>query len=107
MYSIITTLVLRWLDNSNSVLVGLPHSLIHCLQLVQNAATRLIYSIRQSEHITGTLNSLHCLQILEQIVFKTYQALYGTVSSCPTSQFTCVADVTTSRRLRSTSTTML
>jgi len=37
--------------------------LIRRLQSVQNAAARLMYSIRQSEHITDTLISLHWLRV--------------------------------------------
>jgi len=33
----------------------LPASFIHCLQSVQNAAARLLFEIRQSEHITDAL----------------------------------------------------
>ena len=54
--------VLSRLDYCNSVLVGLPASLIQRLQSVQNAAARLIYSIRRSEHITDALISLHWLR---------------------------------------------
>ena len=45
--SLVIALVLIRLDYCNSVLVGLQASLIRRLQSVQNAAARLIYSIRR------------------------------------------------------------
>jgi len=76
-------------------------SLIQRLQSVQNAAARLIYSIRRSEHITDALISLHWLHVQERIVFKvavlTYRAVHGTAPPYLSSEFTRVADVTGSR----------
>ena len=48
--SLIVALVLPRLDYCNSVLYGLPAYLIRRLQSVQNAAARLIFRIRRSEH---------------------------------------------------------
>ena len=45
--------------------------LIQRVRSVQNAAARLIYSIRRSEHITDALISLHWLRVQERIVFIT------------------------------------
>ena len=70
---------------------------------MQNAAARLIYSIRRSEHITDALISLHWLRVQERIVFKvavlTYRAVHGTAPPYMASELTSVADVTTRRRL--------
>ena len=57
--SLVIALVLPHLDYCNSVLYGLPTSLIRRLQSVQNAAARLIFGIRRSEHISPALISLH------------------------------------------------
>jgi len=54
--SLIVALVLSRLYNCNSVLFGLPANLFQRLQSVQNAAARLIFRIRRSEHITPALN---------------------------------------------------
>ena len=59
--SLVTALVLPHLDYCNSVLYGLPTSLIWRLQSVQNATARLIFGLRRSEHITPALISLHWL----------------------------------------------
>jgi len=48
----IHALVLPHLDYCNSVLYGLPTSMIRRLQSVQNATGRLIFGIRRSEHIS-------------------------------------------------------
>jgi len=74
-------LVLPHLDYCNSVLYGLPTSLIRRLQSVQNATARFIFGIRRSEHISPALISLHWLCIPERISFKlavlTYRAIHG------------------------------
>ena len=40
------------LDYCNSLYLGLPQSLISCLQMVQNAAARLLTGTKKWEHIT-------------------------------------------------------
>jgi len=68
------------------------------VQSVQNAAARLIFRIRRSEHITPALISLHWLCVLESISFRrevrpiTYQSIHGTSPSYLQSCFTRVAD---------------
>ena len=49
----------------NSLLIDLPLTHIQRLQSVQNAAARLIFSLRRSDHITDTLISLHWVHVLE------------------------------------------
>jgi len=56
--SLIVALVFSQLDYCNSVLFGLPANLIQRLQYVQNAAARLVFRIRRSQHITPALTSL-------------------------------------------------
>jgi len=103
--SLIVALVLSQLDYCNSVLFGLPANLIQRLQSVQNAAARVIFRIRRSEHITPALISLHWLRVPERISFKlavmTYRSTHGTSPSYLKSYFTRVSDMTSRRRLRS------
>jgi len=93
------------LDYCNSVLFGLPANLIQRLQSVQNAAARLIFRIRRSEHITPALISLHWLRLPECISFKlavmTYRSIHGTSPSYLQSCFTRISDMSSRRRLRS------
>jgi len=101
--SLIVAVVLSRLDYCNSVLYGLPANLIQRLQSMQNAAARLIFRIRRSEHITPALISLHRLRVPERIYFKladmTYRSIHGTSPSYLQSCFTRVSDMTSWRRL--------
>ena len=84
-----------------SVQFGLPANLFQRLQSVQNAAARLIFRIRRSEHITPALISLHWLRVPERIYFKlavmTHRSIHGTSPSYLQSCFTCVSDMTSRR----------
>jgi len=70
--SLIVALVLSRLVYCNRVLFGLPANLIQRLQSVQNAAARLIFRIRRSEHITPALISLHWLRIPDLLQTVSY-----------------------------------
>ena len=69
------------LDSCNALLTGLPHSTIYRLQLVQNAAARLLTRCKRSHHISPILNKVHWLPIKYKIQFKilllTFKALHG------------------------------
>ena len=69
------------LDYCNSLYLGLPQSSLRRLQLVQNAAARLLTGTRRHEHITPILASLHWLPVIFRIQFKivlfVYKALNG------------------------------
>jgi len=58
------------MDYGNSTLVGLPVYLQRRLQSVHNAAARLIFRLRRSDHITDALVSLHWLRVPERITYK-------------------------------------
>jgi len=83
--SLVTALVLCHLDYGNSTLVGVPVYLQRRLQSVQNAAARLIFRLRRSDHITDALVSLHWLHVPERITYKvallTYRAPQNSQSS--------------------------
>ncbi len=67
------------LDCCNSLLGGCPASSIDKLQIVQNAAARVLTRSRKYDHITPILRSLHWLPIKFRISYKilllTYKAL--------------------------------
>ncbi|KAI2646730.1 RNA-directed DNA polymerase from mobile element jockey [Labeo rohita] len=69
------------LDYCNALLGGCPASLINKLQIVQNAAARVLTRSRKYDHITPILKSLHWLPIRFRISYKiallTYKALNG------------------------------
>ncbi|KAF7700480.1 hypothetical protein HF521_003438, partial [Silurus meridionalis] len=51
------------IDYCNALLGGCPASLINKLQLVQNAAARVLTRSRKYDHITPILSSLHWLPV--------------------------------------------
>ena len=67
------------LDNSNSLLHGLPKHLVQRRQLAQNCAARLIFCGRKHDHVTPLLRELHWLPVEQRIIFKilffTFKAL--------------------------------
>ncbi len=60
------------LDNGNSLLYGVTEHQLHKLQLVQNAAARVLTKSKKHGHITPTciLQELHWLPIRQRIQFK-------------------------------------
>ena len=64
---LVQTMVLLKLDYCNSVLTGLPACTIKPLQMIQNAAARLIFSQPKRAHVSPLLVSLHWLPIKARI----------------------------------------
>ncbi len=73
------------LDYCNSLYLGLPKSLLARLQMVQNAAARLLTGAKKHEHITPILASLHWLPVSFRIQLKilliVFKALNGQAPS--------------------------
>ncbi len=72
--------VLSRLDYCNALLAGLPASSIKPLQLIQNAAARLIFNKPKRTHVTPLFINLHWLPIAARIKFKALMFGYRTTS---------------------------
>ena len=109
--TLIQTLVITKLDQCNSVLVGASGYLLDRLQSVLNAAARLVYSRRSSEHITPLLRDLHWLRVPERIQFRlcvlAYHCVHGTAPAYLSDSLRPTSEVLARRRLRSADTTTL
>lgn len=78
---VIHAFVSSCLDYCNSLFTFLNKSALNCLQMVQNAAARLLTGSGRRAHINPILSSLHWLPIKFRIDFKilvlTFRALNG------------------------------
>ena len=76
---IVHTFVTSRLDYCNSLLSGSSRKSLKTLQLVQNAAARVLTRTKKREHISPVLASLHWLPVKSRIEFKilllTFKAL--------------------------------
>ena len=89
---LVNAFVISRLDYSNSLLVGYPPVQCEKLQLVLNAAARVVFGRHKCMHITSVLrDDLHSLKYPFQVDFKlctlVYKALQGTA---PLSYLSCV-----------------
>jgi hypothetical protein len=111
MQTLVVSLVLSRLDYGNATLVGLPIGLQRRMESVLNSSARLIHDLRWSDHITDALASLHWLRVPERIQYKvallTFRALRGEAPRYLSDQLVRVADVSSRRQLRSSSTMQL
>ncbi len=82
---LVQALVISRLDYCNALLAGLPSNTIKPLQMIQNAAARLVFKEPKRAHVTPLFVSLHWLPVAARIQFKTLMLAYRTTTgSAPT-----------------------
>ncbi len=82
---LVQALVISRLDYCNALLAGLPSNTIKPLQMIQNAAARLVFNKPKRAHVTPLFVSLHWLPVACHIQFKTLMLAYKTTTwSAPT-----------------------
>ena len=64
------------LDNCNSLLYGRSTFMINKLQIIQNAAARIVTFTKKTDHITAVLCKLHWLPVQYRIIFKILLLVY-------------------------------
>ncbi len=101
---LVQALVISRLDYCNALLAGLPSNTIKPLQMIQNAATRLVFHEPQRAHVTSLFISLHWLPVAARIQFKTLMLAYRTnAGSAPAYFHSLLRTYIPSRSLRSAS----
>ena len=99
------------LDYCNGLLVGVAGQLLHRLQVIQNAAARLVTGATRYEHMMPVLRSLHWLLVRHQITFKiavtVYKCLHGLAPPYLTEYCTSTSFDAGRRHLRSAYTRQL
>ncbi len=101
---LVQALFLSRFDYCNALLAGLPASSIKPLQLIQNAAARLIFNEPKRTHVTPLFINLHWLPIAARIKFKALMFANRTTSgSAPLYLHSLLQTYMPSRSLRSAS----
>ncbi len=75
---LVEALIISRLDYCNALLAGLPSNTIKPLQMIQNAAGRLVFNEPKRAHVTPLFISLHWLPVAARIKFKTLMLAYKT-----------------------------
>ncbi len=101
---LVQALVISRLDYCNALLAGIPSNTIKPLQIIQNAAARLVFNEPKRAHVTPLFVSLHWLPVAARIQFKTLMLAYRTTTgSAPTYFHSLLQIYIPSRSLRSAS----
>ncbi len=77
---LVQALVISRLDYCNALLAGLPSNTVKPLQMIQNAAARLVFSEPKRAHVTPLFISLYWLTVAARIKFKTLMLAHRTAT---------------------------
>ena len=77
---IVNSLVVSCLDYCNGVFYGISEKLLYQLQLIQNAAAKVITGKYKHDHLDDDLVMLHWLNVKKRIVFKIGLLAYKSVN---------------------------
>ena len=100
--------VLSRVDYCNSLMTGLPACALKPLQMIQNAAARLIFNQPKRTHVTPLFIELHWLPIAARIKHKALTLAYKTITgTAPAYLKDLLTPYVTGRELRSSSTSRL
>jgi hypothetical protein len=103
--ALLRALVISKVDYCCSALAGVSGSQINRLQSMLNAAARLVFTARRSDHVTPYLRELHWLKITERIQFRlcvlVFRCLHVTAPAYLADSLRLAADNDGHRRLRS------
>ncbi|XDV37705.1 hypothetical protein PO909_007268 [Leuciscus waleckii] len=84
---LVQALVISRLDYCNALLAGLPACAIKPLQMIQNAAARLVFNEPKRAHVTPLFISLHWLPLAARIKFKALTLAYRSITGSAPSYF--------------------
>ncbi|KAL2089307.1 hypothetical protein ACEWY4_013995 [Coilia grayii] len=105
---LVQAMVISRLDYCNALLVGLPACAIKPLQMVQNAAARLVFNQPKRSHVTPLFINLHWLPVSDRIQHKALTLAYKVTSgSAPTYLNAILNAYIPSRTLQSSNTNRL
>jgi len=77
---LVQALVLSRLGYCNALLAGLPACTTKPLQLIQNAAARVVFNEPKKAHVTPLFIRLHWLPVAARIKFKVLMCAYKTTT---------------------------
>ncbi|XP_030629371.1 uncharacterized protein LOC115811348, partial [Chanos chanos] len=105
---LVQALVISCLNYCNTLLAGLQACAIRPLQLVQNAAARLLFNLPKHSHVTPLLTAIHWLLVAAHIQFKTLVLAYqATKGYTPSHLQSLITPYTPARALQSTTSDQL
>ncbi len=105
---VIHAFITSCLDYCNSLYSGLPQSSLSRLQLVQNAAARLLTGAKKYDHVTPILASLHWLPVHFRVQFKILLFVFKALKNqAPSYLKDLLIPLSSTRHLRSTDRALL